>query len=364
MKAFVTVISAAAFVAATAVFASKPSQALQAFSIVSCASTTACTGGNNNSTGFGVQGISSRGSGVNGQAKFASTTSTNGQSGVLGQDVSTSGAFDNGVKGTSVRGTGVLGSGHFGVVGSDNNTHGDNILANGHGGNLFRGHNSTGHDVFIVDNSGNVSDSGNLTNHGNFDTEGTSFIRGNATFGAMITAGGGVNLNTPQFGAQIQGGTVDILADDSFGATTDATLFEGIAPNGSVVFTVDNAGNVHAHSFTTGLAAGTRNGAPTYTTESASPMREDFGEATLVNGSVYVPLGAQFQAALTGASPYLVFITPQSPTRSPLYVTQKSTRGFLVRAGAPTPGNVVFDYRIVAKLKIEPAKPLQLRRLR
>jgi hypothetical protein len=151
--------------------------------------------------------------------------------------------------------------------------------------------------------------------------------------------------------AQIQGGTIDILADDSFGATTDAILFEGVAPGGQVAFKVDNAGNVHAHSFTSDLSAGdTRNTSPSYATESESPMREDFGEATLTNGSVYVPLGVQFRSAVAGASPYLVFITPQSPTRVPLYVTQKSARGFLVRTGAATPGSIVFDYRIVAKV--------------
>jgi hypothetical protein len=43
-----------------------------------------------------------------------------------------------------------------------------------------------------------------------------------------------------------------------------------------------------------------------------------------------------------------VFITPQGDTSSPLYVTQKTATGFVVREHGGS-ANVSFDYRIVAQ---------------
>lgn len=102
-------MGAVMFLAAIGIASMRPSWAVTAFSIVKCGATTACTGGKNTSSGPGVQGISSLGKGVLGQTKFASTSSSNGQSGVLGEDLSRSGKFDSGVAGTSVRGIGVSG---------------------------------------------------------------------------------------------------------------------------------------------------------------------------------------------------------------------------------------------------------------
>ena len=72
---------------------------LQSLGIISCSSPNPCQEGSNSSTGAGLEGISAKGKGVIGQTNFNSTLFSNGQAGVLGRDVSTSGAFDAGVQG-------------------------------------------------------------------------------------------------------------------------------------------------------------------------------------------------------------------------------------------------------------------------
>ena len=121
------ILIAAALVASSVVFAVAlvPASSgeirplLQSLGIISCSGPNPCQEGSNSSTGPGLEGISVKGKGVVGQTKFNSTSSSNGQAGVFGNDLSTSGAFDSGVSGLSVRGNGVLGSSAsgFGVVG-------------------------------------------------------------------------------------------------------------------------------------------------------------------------------------------------------------------------------------------------------
>src|SRR5579864_4270862 len=71
---------------------------LQSLGIVSCSKTGPCQEGKNASTGAGVEGISAKGRGVIGQTTFSSTTSANGQAGVLGIDGAASGTFNAGVQ--------------------------------------------------------------------------------------------------------------------------------------------------------------------------------------------------------------------------------------------------------------------------
>lgn len=61
-------------------------------------------------TGPGLEGISVRGKGVIGQTKFNSTQFSNRSAGVVGQDLSRTGSFNSGVRGTSTVGSGVSGS--------------------------------------------------------------------------------------------------------------------------------------------------------------------------------------------------------------------------------------------------------------
>ena len=351
---------------------------LQMLAAVSCSSINPCQTYTNSSSGAGVQGVSSAGSGTVGKTKFNSTSSSNGKAGVLGQDLSTSGAFDAGVSGTSVRGIGVtgssksnsgvqgitstissfvggvsgsatsatgvagrattgigvLGTGHVAVEGSDNNSGGDNILANGTGGILFRGNNSASTDVFVVDDAGNTTIGGNTAVGGNTAIGGTASVSGNL----LVSGSSAFN---------------DVTADDRIQVVDppSGAFYEGFS-GGTLLFQVDSAGNVHAHSFTADLPAQkTSSGPPlaAYVSEATTPNLENFGEATLQSGSAYVRLDPHFSAAIARDSPYLVFITPQGPTRSSLYVTQKTPYGFQVRENAPGQETVAFDYRIVAK---------------
>jgi hypothetical protein len=138
-------------------------------------------------------------------------------------------------------------------------------------------------------------------------------------------------------------------------ASSSGQILQGFggSSGNTEVFRIDNAGNVHAHSFTTDLAAATRtsNGSniSTYSSETRAPTIEDFGEATLLGGYTHIRLDSNFAAAMVRGASYLVFITPQAPVRSPLYVTQKTPLGFDVREANPERSPIVFDYRIVGK---------------
>ncbi len=66
-------------------------------------------------SGPALQGASAKGKGVVGQTKSNSTSTTNEQAGVWGQDLSTSGTLDAGVRGFSNNGTGIDGYSNHGT---------------------------------------------------------------------------------------------------------------------------------------------------------------------------------------------------------------------------------------------------------
>ena len=187
---------------------------------------------------------------------------------------------------------------------------------------------------------------------------------GNAnTFTGLYAQGYPVGVNgvdlSPSTGEGIQG-------QSSSGASTIAVyaksnggyLFDGDA-GGSSLFYVDNAGNVHAHSFTADLAASTRTQSgtaiQTYSHEVRMPTIEDFGEATLTLGHAYVRLDPNFANTLVRGVPYYVFITPLGATRGSLYVSQRTGAGFFVSENGGGASTVAFDYRIVEKRLVENA---------
>src|SRR5271167_2666378 len=73
-----------------------------------CTSSSPCIEYDNNGTGPGIRGISVAGNGLAGSTKNASTTTSNGRAGLIGNDIGT-GNFNSGVHGLSVNGTGVSG---------------------------------------------------------------------------------------------------------------------------------------------------------------------------------------------------------------------------------------------------------------
>ena len=341
--------------------------AVQVLGIVTCASASPCTADNNTSTGAGLQGTSNLGKGVVGQTKSTSITFTNRQSGVAGEDLSTSGYINSGVLGTSPRGTGVLGNsntglgvdgessyigifgkGSVGVQGNDNGSvNSDAVVAKGHGGRLIRANNRSGSDVFLLDNGGNATITGDVNVNSLFGgTASTS--AGVSGVGKSIGTHGAVALNCVSPCAGIEGdenGTASSIAVRANGR--GGFLFVGNNSLGRDIFTVDDGGNVHAHSFSSDLAAAGK---------SAATM-EDFGEATLVAGQAYVRLKSGFAVAIAHRRPYLVFITPQGAVGGTLYVSQKTSSGFAVRESGAFRSSVPFDYRIVGPPEITAAPP-------
>ena len=258
----------------------------------------------------GVYGVSANGSGVTGVTTFDSSKNGFAQSGIFGIDNSKGRETDNqnsGVFGWSTHNTGVFGysidnKNGIGVFGEDATTLG--VLGSSNGEGVF----------------------GYGGDHGvGYALEGFSPT-------AASTALAVVNIST---GNLIQG----------FGNGSAQTQ----------VLLVDNVGNM------TIAGTLTQNGSPqslsatstgrkviAYTPQQSVRTMEDVGEAQLVAGRAIVPLEASFASAIAPGRPYLVFITPQGDTSSPLYVTQKTATGFVVREHGGS-ANVGFDYRIVAQ---------------
>jgi hypothetical protein len=135
------------------------------------------------------------------------------------------------------------------------------------------------------------------------------------------------------------------LASNIFSPTYD------IATND---FSVDDSGNVDATTFktphgtyvrTTGSSGTTR---ISYATLTAAPVFEDSGEGRLVNGRGYVTLDPALADVIDKHRSYRVFLTPDGDSNV-LYVTQKSSAGFLVCESRGGRSTLSFDYRIIAK---------------
>src|SRR5450755_1788905 len=87
-------------------FFSTPARAMIE-AVMTCGSALPCLAWLNTSTGDGVKGTSTNGSGLEGLTKFKSAGKSAGKAGVLGQDTSTSGSLNSGVSGISFNGAGV-----------------------------------------------------------------------------------------------------------------------------------------------------------------------------------------------------------------------------------------------------------------
>jgi hypothetical protein len=97
-----------------------------------------------------------------------------------------------------------------------------------------------------------------------------------------------------------------------------------------------------------------------YCIESPESWLEDFGVGQLVNGQAQVQLDAGF-AAIVKSESYHVFVTEYEDNNA-LYVVNRTSAGFGVRAKLSNTANSLFSYRIVAKRKdiegqrLEPVK--------
>jgi hypothetical protein len=357
----------------------------------SCSSSSPCVTDSNSGTGAGLKSTSAMGPGAVGRTAFNSTTFANGVAGLTGQDGSSTGTFDYGVRGTSTRGTGVSGTstsgvgvngtstGLVGVQGSSVNsvgvfgtstnaygisgaTHGSGISiagvqgnnnttttairANGFGGNLFVGNNSSSVDVFRVDDAGDIFASHQvsvgLDGATSFGLEADGLQE--AVVGIALSNNGVGIASTGVSGAAMyvatnSSNTRTLLADDSGNLTITGDIFTaGFCSSGCVV---------------NPKAPGMR--VVTYAAHEATPTVEDVGEGQLVNGKAYIALDHDLSTVIDQHSSYFVFITPEGDNRG-LFVTGKSLRGFYVSESQGGHSTLPFSYRIVAK-PYGPAQP-------
>jgi hypothetical protein len=117
---------------------------------------------------------------------------------------------------------------------------------------------------------------------------------------------------------------------------------------GTTVFSINESGDM--------TAIGTKSAAVTtsdygtrklYAIESPQNWFEDFGSAQLVDGAVTVAIEAVFAQTVNLNEEYHVFLTPLGDCS--LYVSEKTSQGFTVKAMGGGTCSIAFDYRIVAK---------------
>ena len=321
-----------------------------------CTSASPCVEYTNNGQGTAIRSVSLLGNGFNGQTKFNSTSSSNGKAAVVGNDVSTSGSFNSGVKGLSTLGTGVSGSSTSGtgILGT-----GGNVGVKGVGSGL----NGAGVEAdgspkapAIVANAAYGS-GGIFTGTGPYGTEFTIDTNGNTT-----TYGYAYVTSTVIAFGTLNGLNAEVTGTDPSGSGINSTtknpqswIFRGFSDfHNAYTFEVADDGTVFAKGYGTlspvRMLQKTSRGpsVDTYAPQVSQPTLEDFGEAQLANGVANVALESRFAAAIDHTARYLVTLTPEGDCRG-LFVAQRSAIGFAVRELQGGRSSIAFSYRIVAK---------------
>jgi hypothetical protein len=310
-----------------------------------------------------ILGRSTNGRGVVGETSFNSTSQSNRESGVVGNDTSTNGTFNAGVRGISNVGSGVVGSSTSGtaIVGQTSAFRSDGT-ANQSG---VLGQDLSGPHPTL--NSGVLG-----TSTDGFGVQGISelnfgmYAQSTYSYGLRATASLGIAVyGTSQ--------TNDAAEFESFATSASrAEVMELFARNGADIIGAFGAicpqsGYDEVAKLTnTGslILCGTvtENGSPqsvtrtsnnevvvSYSARSASPTIEDDGEGTLHDGHTNVALDHTFASTIDERSYYLVFVTPQGPLAGTLYVSHKTRDGFSVDESGQEHASITFDYRIVAR---------------
>ncbi|MBV8638545.1 MAG: hypothetical protein JO322_10695 [Candidatus Eremiobacteraeota bacterium] len=295
------------------------------FAVITCTTSTPCTGGNNTGTGAGVEGQSKSSHGLIGNTLFNSTGPSNGESAVFGQDLSTAGVYNMGVQGVSIRGYGVRGRSQSNSGVRGDSTSGAGVYGNGiYGisGNGDFGVVATGAEIAAVAMSPSVAVSA-------------------SSFAGPGQPGTGVLSNASGNGGDFTGhiGVVGRSNDAPFVATDE---------NAKVVFYVDEKGDVFYHGALTHFER--TNGVTTVTSyaRTTSPAIEETGTAHLVYGSANVYFSSSFARSVDPRLGYQVFLTPGGDTRG-LYVASKYAGGFVVHEVQGGRGTFNFDYHVYAQ---------------
>lgn len=346
-----------------------------------CASSSPCLQESNSLSGAGVKGVSTSGNGTIGQTKFKSTSSNNAKAGVFGQDLSTSGSFDSGVLGTSTNGAGVRGtsvngngvvalSSNQSALFAENTTFGDAIQAvsvrndgtnssTQNNSSIFSGRSGVwGHDDSTDGGRLNVGVAGSSTNGIGMSGSSSTFVGVNAVGGgtagedypalsvignsglhALITgcaSSAGVNPCDSFDASFVVDGQGGIFTTAGIGADGNVDILGQYQVNGNCVAGCSAPRNAPGKAVTR------------YVPTASVPTVEDFGEAQLVDGQAHVRLSADFANVVDQHAGYLVFVTPEGDTDG-VYVTQKTSSGFVVRENHGGRSTVALQYRIVAK---------------
>jgi hypothetical protein len=116
----------------------------------------------------------------------------------------------------------------------------------------------------------------------------------------------------------------------------------------SEVFRVDESGNMTASGTKSAVVTTERFGkVKLYAMESPENWFEDFGSAALPGSAATVAIDERFAATVNLNRGYHVFLTPLGPCS--LYVSEKTSTSFTVRALGGQCAGLAFDYRIVAR---------------
>jgi hypothetical protein len=350
---------------------------LQNFGIIACNSSSPCAEIQNFGSGAAIKGDGTSGPGIVASAQSASGLSSTANS---GEGVTAMSNFNNGVRGVTNNASSQTRRSLDGVIGVDASSDGGALNAGVRGfstnGDGIQGQSFNNSGVVGTSNSpggGIIAGVLGIATQGN-----TVGVWGQANGGAGVVGQAMGTANPGVFGMNMGGGDgIDAFSNgialDAFNQSGDAfpaaliiggttsssgTSLETFDNAASATFWVDNGGNAHVRGllFTGGscsvgcsrTAGKSASFVQRYVPEESSPSIEDMGEAQLVHGSAYVRIGADFANVIDRHSSYLVFVTPQGPTRG-LYVANKSVGGFEVHEISGGTASIAFDYRIVAK---------------
>jgi hypothetical protein len=345
-----------------------------------CTSSLPCIEYDNNGTGPGIRGISVAGNGLAGSTKNISTSPANGREGLIGNDISTSGIYNAGVRGLSTRGSGVAGQSASGAGVSGVSTSGTGVTAQSTSGFGVRGVSSTASGVQGVSNTSDAvqgvigsgvassfhagvagidsSTSGN-TNQGVYgqSTNGIGIQAVSFNFIGEQVSGGGVDGGTKYPALSVNGnGLVPDLIDACNSGGPNPCRFDSTLP--APQFQLDASGFIFitGEIFTSGSCSSGCASSPSagqkrvrlFTPQESLPTVEDFGEAQLVSGRTYVRIDPAFANTMDNRAAYMVFITPEGDSNG-LYVVNKTLAGFEVHENRAGRSTLAFSYRIVAK---------------
>jgi hypothetical protein len=299
----------------------------------SCSLSTSCVIGINSSTGPGVQGNSAFGYGVRGLGRY----------GVYGEDILAKAFHDAGVYGTSDAGYGVEGvtSTGSGVYGnSTNGSTGTGVYGNSN----YRGIYGQGGWYGLESFGGSFG--AYMTSNNGTGAVGSSYARvglEGLSYGAQPAGVGLYGYAQSGNGSDVTGGYVGLLGRSNNYplALTDA--------NGNSLIYADSFGNLYLHGqvYPQSFARSGGSASTPYVRPSARPSIEDTGTADLVNGQAIIPLNRAITNARDRSRPYQVFLTPGGDTRG-LYVANKNASFFVVREVQGGHGTFTFDYHVYA----------------